>query len=162
MSAPAQNQNGLPVKTAATQSPTSSSASSACPDSNAERPSDGGFVQSSPLSIVTSARRPAFVSTARRWKTCQNISPFPHDRGAHPQADAERREAVAGVGTLAHRVRELGYEPDAGSGERVTARDGAAVPVQALVLSVDPQLPAPREHLHGKGLVDLEEVDVVE
>jgi hypothetical protein len=43
MSAPTQNTNGLPVKTAAVQSPCSSSSSTPTADSNAERPSVVGL-----------------------------------------------------------------------------------------------------------------------
>src|SRR5438552_8689368 len=51
MSAPTQNTPGLPVKTAALQSPPSSSASTPSADSNAERPNVVGA--STPLSSVT-------------------------------------------------------------------------------------------------------------
>ncbi len=118
MSAPAQNQNGLPVNTAVVHSPSSSSAISRCPDSSAVRPSDGGFVQSSPLSIVTSASGPAGVSTRRRWKTVSGTGLLPDDGGSHAEADAERRQAVASVLLLPERVRELRDEAHSRGSER--------------------------------------------
>ena len=85
---------------------------------------------------------------------------LPEDRCAHPHADAERGEPVPAA-ALAQAVRELRDEADAGRGERMP---DAIAPPYGLRRgsSAATQLVAPREHLHGERLVQLEEVDIVE
>src|SRR3954454_18266285 len=156
MSAPTQKTNGLPVKTAASQSPLSSSSRTLTADSKAERPSVVGFRWSSPLSIVTIAMRPAALSL----KTV-SANAFPEDRATHAHADAERRQPVAAA-ALAQAVGELRDQPDAGGGERMPEGDRAAVRIEARVVGGDAELVAPRQHLHRKRLVQLEEVDLAE
>ena len=160
MSAPAQKTNGLPVSTIATQSPDSSSPITRSADSNALRLRTVGFVQSAPLSIVTSASGPAAVSTRFRKKVVVRHV-LPDQGGAHAHADAEGGQAVADV-ALAHAVRELGHQPDARRGKWMAAGDRAAVRVQPLVLGRDAHAVAPAQHLHGERLVQLEEADVVD
>ena len=65
MSAPAAKKNGFPVITAARKSPCSSSSSARSHDSSAASPKNVGFVQSSPLSIVTSATSATRVDPVR-------------------------------------------------------------------------------------------------
>ena len=93
MSAPAQKTNGLPVSTIATQSPDSSSPTMRSADSNAVRLRTVGFVQSAPLSIVTSASGPASVSTRFRKKVVSGTRfsqtsaapmPMPTQRAVRP------------------------------------------------------------------------------
>src|SRR3954454_8246914 len=125
MSAPTQKTNGLPVKTAASQSPPSSSSSTLTADSKAERPSVVGFRWSSPLSIVTIAIRPVALTLKT---VLANASQ--EDRAAHAHADAERRQPVAAA-ALAQAVGELRDQPDAGRRQRMPEGDRAAVGVEA-------------------------------
>src|SRR2546429_87728 len=160
MSAPAAKKNGFPVMTAARKSPCSSSSSARSHDSSVASPKNVGFVQSSPLSIVTSATsatRATLNSVTgtlclRRgnvpvppiplhWSAIADgrLRRLPEQRGAHAHADAERRQPVANVGTLLEAVRKLRHQPNAGCGERVATRDRAAVRVEPLVLGIDPE-----------------------
>ncbi len=111
--------------------------------------------------MVTSAIGPTRDSTRFSAKNGVAHTLLPDDRAAHSHADAERGEPVAAV-ALAQCVRELRDQPHAGRGERVAARDRAAVRVEARVVRRDPELVAPRQHLHGERLVQLEDVDLVE
>src|SRR5438046_1374832 len=130
MSAPAAKTNGFPVITAALKSPPSSSPRRRSSDSSASCPKKVGFVQSSPLSIVTSATSPTRVSL----NSVTGAKVFPEHRGAHAHADAQRREAVLHLPPLPEAVRELRHQAHAGRGERMPARDRAAVRVEAFVL----------------------------
>src|SRR5579862_4694796 len=156
MSAPTQNTNGLPVMTAAVQSPRSSSSMTEIADSKADRPSVVGTRWSSPLSIVTSATVPA-----RRSLKAVSANALPEDRGAHSHADAERGEPVAAL-ALTEPVGELGDEAHPCRRERVPAGDRTAVRIEPGVVRVDAELVAPRQHLDGERLVQLEDVDLVE
>src|SRR6266571_730906 len=62
MSAPAAKKDGLPVITAALKSPVSSSPNRRSSEASADSPKKVGFVEPSPLSIVTSATSPASLS----------------------------------------------------------------------------------------------------
>src|ERR1044072_3555672 len=112
--------------------------------------------------MVTSATRPASRSTAASLNSVSGSDVLPDQRGAHAHPDAERGEPVAHVRALAEAVLELRQQPDAGRGERVAARDRAAVRVQALVLWIDAEAVAPAEYLDREGLVQLEEAKIVE
>src|SRR4051794_4809073 len=158
-SAPAENQNGLPVTTRAAHPPRSSSGSTRSSDANAPRPKNGGCVWSAPSSIVSSATSPARASLNAASAMTHVL---PEDCGAHAHSDAEGGEAVADGGTLAEAVGELRHQPHARRGERMPAGDRAAVGVQPFVVRVDAEPVAPGEHLHGERLVQLEEADVVE
>src|SRR5207237_6305384 len=162
MSAPAAKTNGFPVMTSAAQSPPSSCGSSCCSDSRAARPKNVGFVWSSPLSIVTSATRLPPRSTPASLNSVCGRKVLPDQRRAHAHPDAERGQSVAHVRPLPEAVGKLSQEPDARCRERVPARDRAAVGVQPLVPRVDAEPVAPGEHLHGEGLVQLEQADLVE
>src|SRR5438309_906274 len=102
MSAPAAKKNGLPVMTAALKSPASSSVSVRSSDSSAASPKNVGFVQSAPLSIVTSATSPARASL----NSVRGAKVFPEQRRAHAHTDAERGQPVLHVGPLFEAVRE--------------------------------------------------------
>src|SRR5947208_2245676 len=62
ISAPAAKKDALPVITAALKSPASSSPSRRSSEASAASPKNAGLVESSPLSIVTSATSPARLS----------------------------------------------------------------------------------------------------
>ena len=74
-------------------------------------------------------------------------------------ADAHRRDPVAAA-AAAELVQEGGREAGAGAAERVAEGDRAAVDVEALL--VDPELADAGEDLGGEGLVELDQVDLVE
>ena len=74
--------------------------------------------------------RPDRASTRFSLKTVSVSDVLPEQRGAHAHADAERGEAVAAAGPLAEPVGELRDQPHAGRGERMAARDRAAVRVE--------------------------------
>src|ERR1044072_1992000 len=112
--------------------------------------------------MVTSATRPASRSTAASLNSVSGSDVLPDQRGAHAHPDAERGEPVAHVRALAEAVLELRQQPDTGRGERVTARDRAAVRIQALVLPIDAEAGPPADHLDSEGLVQLEEAKIVE
>src|SRR6058998_960396 len=114
MSAPAAKKNGLPVITAARKSLRSSSSSSRSSDCSARSPKNVGFVQSSPLSIVTSATSPASASL----NSVIGAKILPEHRGAHSHPDAECGQPVPHVGPFAESVRELCHQAHAGCGER--------------------------------------------
>src|SRR5918999_5460739 len=106
-SAPAAKMNGLPVITSASQSPDSSSETTGRPDSRALRPKTVGFVWSSPLSTVTSARRPSGLVTTCNLNSVSAANVLPEECRPHAEADAERGQAVANVGALPESVGEL-------------------------------------------------------
>src|SRR5689334_1007654 len=163
-SAPAEKKYGLPVITSAAQSAPSSSPRMRPSDSNADRPKTVGFVWSAPLSIVTSAsdRSSPGQLTCVSLNSVRESDTLPEERRAHPHADAECGQAVAGARALAHRVGELRDEPDAGRRERMAARDCTAVGIQPLVVGGDAGAVAPAQHLHRERLVELEGVDLVD
>ena len=80
-------------------------------------------------------------------------------RQALADPDAERRQPVAAA-PPAQLVGERAEQPGARAAERVADRDGAAVDVQLVV--VDAQLAHGCEHLRGEGLVELDQVDVLD
>jgi hypothetical protein len=87
---------------------------------------------------------------------------LPDDRAAHAEADAHGGEAVADVGALGELAGELGHEAHAGAGERVAEGDRAAVRVDAGVVVGDAEVVEEGEDLHGEGLVQLEQADVLD
>src|SRR5512133_3069850 len=162
-SAPAAKTNGFPVRTSASQSPSSSSGSSRSSDSSAARPKKVGLVWSSPLSIVTSATTPASrTSTRASLNSVSGSDVLPDQRGAHAHPHAECGEPVANVRSLAEAVGELREEAHAGRGQRVAAGDRAAVGVEAFVLGIDAQPVAPAQHLYRERLVQFEQAELVE
>src|ERR671935_1415368 len=158
MSAPAAKKNGLPVITAAVKSPFSSCVSARSSDASAASPKKVGLVQSSPLSIVTSATSPARATL----NSVTGGKVFPNEGGAHAHADAERRQPVTNVRPLLEAVRELRQQAHAGRGERVPTGDRAPVRVEPLVVGIYAHPVAPRQHLHGERFVQLEQADLVE
>src|SRR3954454_10059323 len=162
-SATAAKTNGFPVRTSASQSPSSSSGSSRSKDSSAVRPKKVGLVWSSPLSIVTRATTPASgTSTRASLNSVSGSDVLPDQRRAHAHADAESSEPVAHVPPLAEPVGELREESDARRGQWVAAGDGAAERVEALVPGIEAYPVAPAQHLHRKRLVQLEQPELVE
>src|SRR3954468_3769422 len=162
-SAPAANTNGFPVTTSASQSSCSSVGSSRSSDSSAARPKKVGLLWSSPLSIVTSATRTlSGPATVASLNSVSGSDVLPDQRRAHAHPDAERGQPIACRGPLAEAVGELREQPHTGRGQRMSARDRAAVRVEPLVLGVDAEAVAPAQHLHREGLVQLEEADLVE
>src|SRR5919202_6787012 len=151
------------MTSAAHASPWSSS-STRSSESSVSRPKNVGRVWSAALSIVTSAsgRSSSGRSTRASLNSVTASDTLPQERGAHPHPDAEGGEAVAGARPFAHRGGELRDEPHAGGRERVTARDRAAVRVQALVVGRYAEALAPAQHLDCERLVELEGVDVVD
>src|SRR3954470_7037959 len=109
MSAPAAKKNRLTVMTAARESPASSCSSARSHDSSAACPKKVGFVQSSPLSIVTSATSPTRASL----NSVTGAKVFPQQRSTHAHADAERGQSVSHVRTFLEAVRELGHQQHA-------------------------------------------------
>src|SRR5207244_5787451 len=104
-------------------------------DSSACSPKKVGFVQSSPLSIVTRATSPARVSlnsvtdivVPRRGNLPVPPSPLPWSAGAdrrlhrlpeqgrtHAHPDAQRGQAVTNIGSLAESVGELRHQAHTG------------------------------------------------
>ncbi len=59
-----------------------------------------------------------------------------------------------------HFVEERRREARAGAAERVAERDGAAVDVQAI--GIDVEFAEAGQDLHGEGLVQFDEIDVLE
>src|SRR6476661_2343940 len=93
-------------------------------------------------------------------RPCSDRSDELDDGGdAHAAADAERGEAAALVAAL-ELVDERAEDHRAGGAERVPHRDGAAVDVGDLVADAHVLHEAHRDR--GEGLVDLEEVDVLD
>ena len=74
-------------------------------------------------------------------------------------ADAEGGDAVLAA-AAAQLADEGAGEAGAGAAERVAEGDRAAVDVEALLL--DPQLAGAGEDLRGEGLVQLDQVDLVD
>ena len=134
MSAPAQKTNGLPVSTH--RDPVAG-LELAERRGGRTRTRCGratvGFVQSSPLSIVTSASGPASVSTRFRKKIVSGTAVLP-DAARRPCPCRRRARSGRSGRRAPHAVRELGHQPDAGGGQRMAAGDRAAVGVQSLVL----------------------------
>ena len=148
-----------------------------------------GLVWSNPLSSVTSASVPASPGSATSrtgvWVTtssnagvvcslmprppCRVVRPvvgvvgvLPDHGAAHADADAHGGHAVAHLGVLLELPGQLGHQTHAGGGERVAGGDGAAVLVDARVVVGDAEVLEEGEHLHGEGLVELEQADVVD
>ncbi len=164
MSAPTQKTNGLPVTTSPAHSPPSSSSRRAASDSSASRPNTFGFCQSSPLSIVRRASGPASVSTRASLNSRRRVAQARSQSSAAPMP-MPMQSAVSPYRTSGRSlepVRELGQQPNAGRGQRMSAGDRAAVGVQPRVVGRDAHPVAPAQHLHGEGLVQLEEADVVD
>src|SRR6476646_8447451 len=76
---------------------------------------------------------------------------------ADPDAEGDRPVAAAAPLQLAH---QGAGEAGAGAAERVAEGDRAAVDVEPLLL--DPELAGAGENLRGEGLVQLDQVDLVE
>ena len=87
---------------------------------------------------------------------------LPDHSAAHADADAHGGEAVADLGALGERVRELGHQAHTGGGQRVAHGDRAAVRVDPRVVVGDAVVLEQGEHLDREGLVDLEGLDVVD
>ena len=85
---------------------------------------------------------------------------FPDDRGAHPEADAHGRDAVAHGVVFLELPGQLVHEPDARRREGVAHRYGAAVTVDPGVVVGDPEMVQEAKDLDGECLVDFEQADV--
>src|SRR5262249_41015621 len=88
------------------------------------------------------------------------VGVLPDDGGALAEADAHGGQPVPDVGVLGELPGELGHQPHAGGGERVADGDGAAPRVHPRVVVGDAEVVEEGEHLHGEGLIELEEPDV--
>src|SRR5215204_3528661 len=78
---------------------------------------------------------------------------------AHAAADAHRDQAVSRV-PPPHLVEARRRQLGAGAAERVAKRNRAAVDVETI--GIDGQLAQAGDHLRGEGLVQLDEIHVVE
>ena len=87
---------------------------------------------------------------------------LPDHRGALAEPDAHRGQPVAHLGVLGELPGQLDHQPDAGGGQRVAERDRPAVLVDPGVVVVDAVVVEEGQHLHGEGLVQLEQADVVD
>ena len=79
---------------------------------------------------------------------------------AHAAADAQRSQTTLDLGTLLHLMQQGDDDTSAGSAHGVAQRDGAAVDVD--LAHVEVQLTGHSDGLSGKGLVGLDQVDVVD
>src|SRR5919204_2471036 len=102
-------------------------------DCSAAAPKKVGFVQSSPLSIVTSATSPARVTL----NSVTGAKVLPQERRTHAHTDAERSQPVVHMRPLLEPVRELRHQSHARGRERMTAGDRTAVRIEALVFGID-------------------------
>src|ERR1044072_5366239 len=84
---------------------------------------------------------------------------FEDRRQALADADAHRRDPVLAA-AAAQLTDQGGGEASAGAAERVAEGDRAAVDVE--LLFVDAELAGAGEHLRGEGLVELDQVDLLE
>src|SRR5690606_33999978 len=80
-------------------------------------------------------------------------------RGSLSTADADRREAASNISTP-ERVKQRREDPRAACADRMAERHSASVDVRSLV--IDAEDLRDREVDDREGLVDLEEVDIVE
>ena len=78
---------------------------------------------------------------------------------AHAAADAHGHHAVAGAPRF-HLLEKCGGQFSAGAAERMAERDGAAVDVDAG--GIETERADDGQDLRGEGLVQFDEVDVVE
>src|SRR5262245_1565947 len=116
------------------------------------------------LRLLANIRRlhglePGQVTDVRRRSERVRLEALDDHRHALAAADAHALHAVARTG-LVHAVEERGHDARAGHAERVAERDRAAVHVE--LPPGDVQLFGRRHHLRGEGLVDLDEIDVVD
>src|SRR5689334_15537996 len=92
-------------------------------------------------------------------RCARGSAPVERGREAHPARHAERREPVLRSAT-AELVQERHDDARSRAPDRVAERDRAAVHVEALLR--DAELAVAREHLRREGLVELDEVVVVD
>src|SRR5262245_4455233 len=120
--------------------------------------SSSTFIERPGMSQVTSTMPSASVSTLKFLKAmCCSSHPLDDGRGAHAAADAQGHQRGRLVGAL--ELVEHGAEDHrAGRAERMTERDRAAIDVDLGVVDVE-RLDVAQHH-RGKGLVQLEQVDV--
>src|SRR6476469_11071919 len=84
---------------------------------------------------------------------------FDDDRRALPAADAGGAQAVPSAAP-AERVQQVRGDPRAARAERMAQRDGAAVHIGAL--AVEHELPLDHQVLGREGLVDLDQIHVIQ
>src|SRR5664279_6488967 len=87
------------------------------------------------------------------------LNPLNDGRDTHAATDAQRDERPAGT-TALELVDHGAGDHGAGGAQRVTHRDGATVDVELLVGDV--QVLLELQHPRGEGLVQFEQVDVVD
>ena len=109
--------------------------------------------------IVPSTLASSAMPSPREATSSAALDGLEHRRQALADPDAHRRDPVAAA-AAAELVQERGGEAGAGAAERVAEGDRAAVDVEALL--VDSELADAGEHLRGEGLVQLDQVDLVE
>src|SRR5688572_32364771 len=104
------------------------------------------------LAPVTIATRPSSLP-------CMALVHLEQPRRTHPAADAHGHDHVTNAAAPPLDQR-MSHEPRSAHAERVPDSDRAAVDVEPLV--VDPETIATVERLHGEGLVQLPEPDIVD
>src|SRR5262252_10077535 len=87
---------------------------------------------------------------------------LPDHGGALADADAHGGEPVADLRVLGELPRQLGHQPYAGGCERVPGRDRPAPRVDPRIVVADAEMVEEGEHLHGEGLIELEQPDVLD
>src|SRR5262245_52298468 len=104
---------------------------------------------------------PTRFGISRNWAPTlwRRSCPLEDGRGTHAASDAHAHEAVPAAPAL-HLVEERRRQLRAGAAERVAERNRAAVHVEAV--GIDGQLAEARDHLRREGLVELDEIDLVE
>src|SRR5688500_16157156 len=113
------------------------------------------------FAVVGLADEAEAATTARirsNERTCE-LNPLDDHRNPLPAADARGSQPVALL-AAAQLVQDREHETRAGRAERMAERDRAAVDVE--LLHVEVELFRNGKDLPGKGLVDLDEVDVLE
>src|ERR1700719_2959590 len=99
------------------------------------------------------------TSSGDRSKSMSALEILENRRRTLPTADAHGDHAVSRPAP-AHLAEELHGQLRAGSAERMSEGDRAAVDVDALL--IHPELAHHRERLRAEGLVQLDEIDLVE
>src|SRR4051794_14316654 len=103
---------------------------------------------------------PYVFASAPRSSFTRACSLALHAHGdTHAAADAERREALLGIAP-AHLVQQRCQHARAGSADRVTERNRAAVDVD--LLGIPAEVLVHRAGLRGEGLIGLDQVEILD